>query len=73
MSLDAPTVRISEWVKTLPEEQPIVMAIGAIAHGADNFGDEYVDEKIAISEYPLSAAGTCSKITCAFEDLWDIL
>ncbi|KAK9717506.1 18S rRNA pseudouridine methyltransferase [Basidiobolus ranarum] len=72
-SYDAATVRISEWVKTIPEDQNLVVSIGALAHGEDNFADAYVDEKIGISEYPLSASVACGKVCCALEDLWGIL
>ena len=34
---------------------------------------DYVTETIAISEFPLSAAGVCSKICTAFEAKWDVL
>lgn len=72
MSGDAKeTVRLSEWVKTLPVDEPVVFFVGAMAHGEDNF--EYAEHKISISEYPLAAATVCSKICNAYEDLWGIL
>ncbi|KAI9207831.1 Alpha/beta knot methyltransferase [Polychytrium aggregatum] len=73
MSADVATVKISNWVTTLNSDEPVVFFIGALAHGPDNFADEIVDEKISISEYPLSASVTCGKLCNAFEDLWDIL
>ena len=33
-----------------------------MAHGHDNWVDDIVDDKISISDYPLSAAVTCSKL-----------
>lgn len=45
----------------------------AMAHGHDNWVDDIVDDKISISDYPLSAAVTCSKLTSNLEDLWGIL
>lgn len=33
----------------------------------------YVEETVAISEYPLSGALTCAKICGAFEEAWGIL
>ncbi|KAJ1899414.1 18S rRNA pseudouridine methyltransferase [Kickxella alabastrina] len=73
-SYDAPTVHLQTWMRRkLKPNQSIVVAIGALAHGNDNFADAYVDEKIGISEYPLSASVACGKLTCALEDMWGIL
>ncbi|KAI9297180.1 Nep1-domain-containing protein [Neoconidiobolus thromboides FSU 785] len=72
-SYDAPLINVNQYVKKLPEDQSLVVAIGALAHGEDNFADQYVDEKISISSYPLSASVACGKLTCAFEELWNIL
>ncbi|KAJ2454514.1 18S rRNA pseudouridine methyltransferase [Coemansia sp. RSA 2336] len=73
-SYDAPTVHLQTWLrKKLDQNQNIVVAIGALAHGKDDFADAYVDEKIGISEYPLSASVACGKLTCALEDIWGIL
>lgn len=33
---------------------------------------DYTEEEVAISEYPLSAALTCTKVCCAFERAWGI-
>lgn len=73
MSSDVPSVRLGSYVTTLPKDEPVVFFIGAMAHGADNWVDDIVDDKIAVSEYPLSASVTCGKLTCAFEELWNIL
>lgn len=53
----------------LPEE-PIAIVIGAMAHGKVDV--EYSEEEISISQYPLSAALTCSKLCSAFEEVWGI-
>ncbi|KAJ3282273.1 hypothetical protein HK104_010980, partial [Borealophlyctis nickersoniae] len=73
MSSDVPSVRLSQYVPTLPENAPVVFFIGAMAHGKDDWVDEIVDDKISVSEYPLSASVTCGKLTCAFEEMWGIL
>jgi|SRR6185312_8588276 len=73
LSYDAPTVRLQDYLPTIPPDHSICVAIGAMAHGEDNFADDWVDEKIGISEYSLSAAVACSKFCCALEDLWGIL
>ncbi|KAJ2861295.1 18S rRNA pseudouridine methyltransferase [Coemansia erecta] len=73
-SYDAPTVHLQTWMRRkLSPGQNLVVAIGALAHGKDDFADSYVDEKIGISEYPLSASVACGKLTCALEDIWGIL
>ncbi|XP_067120610.1 ribosomal RNA small subunit methyltransferase NEP1 [Centruroides vittatus] len=54
----------------VPENAPIVLVVGAMAHGQVKVG--YVEETVSFSDYPLSAALTCSKLCCAFEDAWGI-
>jgi rRNA small subunit pseudouridine methyltransferase Nep1 len=45
-----------------------------MAHGEDNFADEFgIDDRVSLSEFPLSASVACSKLTNAFEELWNIL
>lgn len=56
---------------------PVTVSIGAVSTGEpseeENFGAEYCEEKLAISNYGLSAAVCCSKICDAFEQAWGIL
>ena len=52
-------------------DTPIVIAVGAMAHGSLNLA--YTEEDVAISGYPLSAALTCAKLCSAFEEAWDVL
>ena len=76
LSADAPTVRLSQYLPSTIEDtnQPICFFIGAMAHGPDNFADEFgLNDKIGISEYPLSAAAVCSRVTGAFEELWNVM
>ena len=55
----------------VPEvEEPICIVVGAIAKGA--ITTDYTEENISISNYPLSAALTCSKLCDAFENAWGI-
>jgi len=66
-SAEAP-VKPSELV---PEgEDPIVIVVGAIAKGA--IETDYTEKNLSISNYPLSAALTCTKICDAFEQAWGI-
>ncbi|CAO3635888.1 unnamed protein product [Mucor hiemalis] len=73
LSWDAPTVKLSEYMPTIPADKNIVVAVGSMAHGTDDFADSYVDEKISISDYSLSASVACGKITCAIEEIWGII
>ncbi|EOO02577.1 putative nucleolar essential protein 1 protein [Phaeoacremonium minimum UCRPA7] len=73
LSFDAPVVRVREYVDTLDTDESICVFVGAMAKGPDNFADGYVDEKISISNYSLSASVACSKFCHAAEDAWDIL
>ncbi|KAF8189707.1 nucleolar essential protein 1 [Pholiota molesta] len=73
LSGDAPTQRLSKYLPTLPTTHNIAVFVGAMARGRDDFADAYVDEKIGISEYPLSASVACGKFCCALEELWDIV
>ncbi|KZV73598.1 Nep1-domain-containing protein [Peniophora sp. CONT] len=73
LSGDAQTVRLSRYLPTLPADQSLCVFVGAMARGRDDFADHMVDEKISISEYPLSASVACGKFCCALEELWDIV
>ncbi|GAB0096091.1 Ribosomal RNA small subunit methyltransferase NEP1 [Sergentomyia squamirostris] len=50
--------------------KPIVMVIGAFAHG--NVEVDYTEESVSISKFPLSAALTCTKLCNAFEEVWGV-
>ncbi|KAJ7982861.1 Alpha/beta knot methyltransferase [Mycena polygramma] len=73
LSGDAKTQRLSDYLPTLPQTHSIAVFVGAMARGRDDFADAYVDEKISISEYALSASVACGKFCCALEDLWNIV
>jgi len=51
-------------------DEPIVLVIGAMAHGSVNV--DYTEGCFSISEYPLSGALACAKICSAFEEAWGI-
>jgi len=61
---------IDEYLKGLPDG-PVVFVIGAISKG--EIEADYVDETIAYSSYPLSAALAAAKLCTAFEKHWGIL
>ncbi|WWD21606.1 hypothetical protein CI109_106092 [Kwoniella shandongensis] len=73
LSADAPTIRLSQYLPTLPETHSVCVFVGAMARGADNFADQFVDHKISISDYSLSASVACGKFCCAMEEMWDII
>ncbi|CAH0699212.1 unnamed protein product [Spodoptera exigua] len=55
----------------VPKDEPIVIVIGAMAHGKVEV--DYSEDVISISNYPLSAALTCAKLCTAFEEVWDVV
>jgi len=73
LSGDAQTVKLTNYLGRVPTNGPIAIFVGAMAKGSDDFADGIVDEKISISNYPLSASVACGKFCCALEDLWDIV
>lgn len=73
LSFDAEPVKVREYVEKLGPRESVCVFIGAMAKGADNFADAFVDEKISISNYSLSASVACSKFCHAAEDAWNIL
>lgn len=64
-------VNVSEFASEHENDQPIVVVIGAMAKGSVDTA--YTDKLLSISNYPLSAAITCSKFCTAFEDKWAVL
>lgn len=73
LSFDAQIRRVQDYVETLDEDESICVFVGAMARGQDNFADEFVDEKIGLSDYPLSASVACSKFCHGCEDVWGIM
>lgn len=68
---DGKLVDVNAWAGALPQDKPVTVVIGALSHG--DVPMDYVEEKISVSEYPLSAAVACSKLCCAFERKWGVL
>lgn len=73
LSYDAPVVRVQDYVSKLDDDESMCVFVGALARGKDNFADEFVDDKIGLSDYPLSASVACSKFCHGTEDVWGIL
>lgn len=55
----------------VPSDEPVTVVVGAVAHGQVN--PEYVESSVSISNYPLSAALTCTKLCCGFEEVWGVV
>lgn len=72
LSFDAKIQRVQDYVETLAEDESICVFVGAMARGEDTFADEWVDERIGLSSYPLSASVACSKFCHGCEDSWGI-
>mmetsp|Transcript_25357 Transcript_25357/g.70942 ORF Transcript_25357/g.70942 Transcript_25357/m.70942 type:complete len:230 (-) Transcript_25357:40-729(-) len=64
-------VKLTDFVRELPDDVPAVFTVGAFAHGKIDVA--YNDQMVAVSEYPLSAACCIGRITNAFEQKWDIV
>jgi len=74
LSSDSKPVPVKDYVqKALQPNQSLCVFVGAIARGKDDFADEFVDEKISVSQYPLSASVAISKFCHGCEDAWGIL
>ncbi|KAF9070327.1 Alpha/beta knot methyltransferase [Rhodocollybia butyracea] len=81
LSGDSPVQKLSTYLPTLfdppagSDRKPaknLAVFVGAMARGKDDFADAYVDEKIGVSQYALSASVACGKFCCALEELWDV-
>ncbi|XP_035691210.1 ribosomal RNA small subunit methyltransferase NEP1-like [Branchiostoma floridae] len=55
----------------VPADKPIVLVIGAMAHGSVD--SDYIEKSLSISNYPLSGALTCAKVCSAFEEVWGVV
>jgi len=73
LSFDADVVRVRDYIDSVGDDESICVFVGAMARGPDTFADKYVDEKISISNFSLSASVACSKFCHAAEDSWGIL
>ncbi|EFO24821.1 C2f protein [Loa loa] len=50
--------------------KPIAVVIGGFAKG--KAAVDYTEEEVKLSNFPLSAALTCSKLTSSFEEIWKV-
>ncbi|XP_065855152.1 uncharacterized protein [Euphorbia lathyris] len=64
-------VKMNKYVTTVGDEKDLVFVVGAMAHG--KIDCDYIDDFIAISGYPMSAAWCIARICEALADKWDVL
>ena len=74
-SSKAKLVDVNKYVRKLEniQDKPFAFVIGAVSIGNPAEDLDYINDNICISQYGLSAACCCSKITTAFERVWGIL
>ncbi|MBA0620676.1 hypothetical protein Godav_006372 [Gossypium davidsonii] len=63
--------KMRKYVDAVGDDVNLVFVVGAMAHGKIEV--DYIDDFIAISGYPLSAAMCIARITEALADKWSIL
>ncbi|KAA8914791.1 hypothetical protein TRICI_002825 [Trichomonascus ciferrii] len=73
LSFDAKVQRVQDYVTKLDDDESMCVFVGAMAKGKDTFADEFVDEKISVSDYSLSASVACAKFCHGCEDAWGIM
>ena len=73
LSWEAPVVNMREFVGSLKDGESLCVVVGAMAKGKDDFADDWVDEKIGVSNYSLSASVACSRVCHTVEDCWEIV
>lgn len=64
-------VKMRDYVATASDDTDLVFVVGAMAHGKIDV--DYIDDFIAVSGYPLSAAYCITMICQALEAKWNIL
>lgn len=64
-------VQMRDYVAAASDDVNLVFVVGAMAHG--KISNDYTDDFISISQYPLSAACCLGRICNALEQKWKIL
>ncbi len=72
LSVTGELTSMPKLVSTLPADRPTVFVAGAMAHGKVD-AEDWTDECIAISGYPLSGAAALGRLCAAFENHHNIL
>lgn len=69
--VNSKVVNLIDHVKSQQYDHPVAYIIGAMPHG--NLAVDYAEETISFSQYPLSAAAACAKLTTSFEYAWGVV
>ncbi|KAJ8770038.1 hypothetical protein K2173_009791 [Erythroxylum novogranatense] len=64
-------IKMGNYLSTIDEDKDLVFVVGAMAHG--KIDCDYIEDFIAISEYPLSAAWCIARICEGLANKWSIL
>ncbi|CAM8923988.1 unnamed protein product [Rhodiola kirilowii] len=64
------SVTMSNYMNTVGEDENLVFVVGAMAHG--KIDQEYTDDYVSISDYPLSAAWCIAIVCTAVQSKWKI-
>ncbi|CAN1139859.1 Ribosomal RNA small subunit methyltransferase NEP1 [Linum perenne] len=64
-------VQMSKYVETVGSDDDLVFVVGAMAHG--KIDCDYIEDFIAISGYPMSAAWCIARICEALSNKWGVL
>lgn len=67
-------VKINEFCEKLCENrnEPIVFVVGAVSKGNPGMENDYVNDCICLSRYPLSASNCLFKMVEGFEQAWKV-
>eukprot|EP00949_MAST-11_sp_MAST-11-sp1_P004538 g4538.t1 len=60
-------------VKSFPDDRPVVIAFGSMAHGTIEHKIDWADDCLSFSQYPLSAACAIGRLLNAVENHWGVL
>ena len=64
---------MKKLTEELPQDQPVVMVVGAVAKGNPTMEVDYINDSVCISKYALSASVCLSRIMHTYEEIYDIL
>ncbi|KAL5723496.1 rRNA small subunit pseudouridine methyltransferase Nep1 [Ranunculus cassubicifolius] len=64
-------VKLPDYVAAANDDETLVFVVGAMSHG--KIDQEYTDDFISVSDYPLSAANCISRICYSLELKWNIV
>jgi rRNA small subunit pseudouridine methyltransferase Nep1 len=66
-------VKVTEYVKSIDQNRPIVFVIGAVEKGCPEMEVGYTQDAVSISKYSLTATCALTKLLIAFETLWGMI